>query len=70
MTENTIQSLPETGFIRVKDVLKLVPFSHTTLWRKSKNGEFPPAIRLGCRITAFRAEQVREWIESQTEKAA
>lgn len=59
-------SLPSTGFIRQKRLIPaFVPFSSATLWRKVKSGEFPKPLRLSPRVTAWRVEDVREWINSR-----
>jgi predicted DNA-binding transcriptional regulator AlpA len=56
-------------FIRQKDLLKtFVPFSATTLWRKIKAGEFPAPIKLGPSITAWRGEEIEEWVQSHSAK--
>ena len=56
----------ETELLRTVDVLQLVPFSRTTLWRRVRDGEFPPPVRLGgpnSRIVAYRATDVAEWLQ-------
>lgn len=56
-------------FIRQKDLLKtFVPFSATTLWRKIKAGEFPAPIKLGPSITAWRGQEIEEWVQSHNAK--
>jgi prophage regulatory protein len=54
--------LPETGFVRQRLLLRFVPFSKSTLWRRVKAGDFPAPVRLSAGITAWRAEDVRRWI--------
>lgn len=56
-------SLPETGFVRQKLLLRVIPFSKTTLWRRVQAGEFPKPVRLSEGITAWRAEDLRQWIQ-------
>ena len=57
--------LPETGFIRQKNLIpNVIPFSHATLWRKVKSGEFPSPVKLSQRITAWKVEDVRKWLEA------
>jgi prophage regulatory protein len=56
-------SLPETGFVRQKLLLRVIPFSKTTLWRRVQSGEFPKPVRLSQGITAWRAEDLRRWIQ-------
>jgi predicted DNA-binding transcriptional regulator AlpA len=54
--------LPDTGFVRQKLLLRFVPFSKSTLWRRVNGGLFPAPIRLSAGITAWRVEDVRRWI--------
>lgn len=61
-----IGRLPETGFIRKAQLIPfIIPFSNTTLWRKVKAGEFPAPIKISARVTAWRAEEVRAWMQAQ-----
>lgn len=57
--------LPETGFVRQRLLLRFVPFSKSTLWRRVKAGEFPAPVRLSAGVTAWRAEDVRRWITAR-----
>ena len=54
--------LPDTGFVRQRLLLRFVPFSKSTLWRRVKAGEFPAPVKLSEGVTAWRAEEVRRWI--------
>jgi predicted DNA-binding transcriptional regulator AlpA len=54
--------LPDTGFVRQRLLLRFVPFSKSTLWRRVKTGEFPAPVKLSTGITAWKAEDVRGWI--------
>lgn len=44
----------------------IIPFSGPTLWRKVKSGDFPSPIKLSERVTAWRVEDVRAWLNSKT----
>lgn len=59
-------SLPETGFVRQKQLAAIIPFSRTTLWRKVRDGEFPAPVHLSAGITAWKVELVRQWIAEQS----
>ncbi|MHA6822189.1 helix-turn-helix transcriptional regulator [Ralstonia pseudosolanacearum] len=62
---NPTGSLPETGYVRQSQLIPAVlPFSGTTLWRKVKDGSFPPPTKLSPRVTAWRAEDVREYLDN------
>ena len=54
--------LPSTGYVRLPQVIALVPFSKSTLWRQVKTGAFSKPVKLSARITAWRVEDVRRWI--------
>ena len=60
------QALPETGFVRQSLVLVYVPFSKSTLWAKVARGEFPQPHKISSRVTAWRAEDIRRWIDART----
>jgi predicted DNA-binding transcriptional regulator AlpA len=55
--------LPATGYVRQSKVLIVVPFSPSTLWRNVKKGIFPEPIKLAPRITAWRVEDIREFLD-------
>lgn len=56
--------LQETGFLRLSQILKLIPVGKTTWWNGVKSGRFPKAVSLGGRITAWRVEDIKALIES------
>jgi len=55
--------LPETGYIRLPAILKLLPIGKSTWWAKVKTGEYPQPVKLGPRTTAWRAEDIRILIQ-------
>jgi prophage regulatory protein len=57
--------LPDTGFLRQPQVLSFVPISKSTLWRRVQARTFPEPVKLSERVTVWRAEDVRRWIEGQ-----
>ena len=59
--------LPATGFVREKQLIGggILSFSAKTLWRKVKDKTFPQPVKLGERITAWKVETVREWLDSR-----
>lgn len=54
--------LPDTGFLRQPQVLFFVPISKSTLWRRVQARTFPEPVKLSERVTAWRAEDIRSWI--------
>jgi prophage regulatory protein len=57
--------LPATGFIRQRQLLRIIPVSPATLWRWVKAGDFVAPVRLGANVTAWRIEDVKSWMQSQ-----
>jgi prophage regulatory protein len=58
-----------TGLLRLKDILAPrgpIPVSKSTWWAGVKTGRYPSPIKLGERITAWRAEDINALIERGT----
>ena len=67
-TSPEIVELPAIGFVRQSRLIPtIIPFSSATLWRKVKAGTFPAPVKLSQRVTAWRVEQIREWMQSRTD---
>jgi len=64
----TPQGLPQTGYIRQRQLLSLIPVSPATLWRWVKSGQFPKPVKLGSNTTAWRCEPVRQWLDAKAAK--
>jgi prophage regulatory protein len=62
-------SLPETGFVRLPEVLCFIPVSKSTWWAGVKSGRYPKSVKLGERITAWRVEDIRALIAKPTTAA-
>ncbi len=58
-------TFPETGFVRLPEVLKVFPVSKSTWWAGVKDGRFPQPVKLGPKISAWRVSDIRELIASQ-----
>lgn len=56
-------SLPETGFLRLSQVVGFVPIGKSTVWARVREGTFPAPIKLSVRTAAWRAEDIRLFIE-------
>lgn len=64
-----IQTLPlETGsfgFLRLPQILLIIPVSKSTWWAGVKSGRYPQPVRtLGARITAWRCSDIVELVET------
>lgn len=43
----------------------LLPMGETTIWDKVRSGDFPQPVKLTERITAWRIEDIQEWMQSK-----
>ena len=62
--ENSKCTFPETGFVRLKDVLKVIPLGKSCWFEGVKSGRFPKPVQLSARCTAWRAADIQGLIES------
>ena len=58
-----INNLPETGFIRLPQVLAIFPVGKSTWWAGVKTGKYPQSVKLSPRITAWPVDSIRKLIE-------
>jgi prophage regulatory protein len=64
--------LPETGFVRIKDICGdrkngiygLIPIAPSSWWLGVKSGKYPQPIKLGAKTTVWRVEDIRALIEN------
>ena len=77
-TQVTMQvqnNLPKTGFLRIKQIVgdpkasppipAIIPVSKSKWWMGVKTHEFPQPIKLSCRVTVWRVEDILTYIENQ-----
>jgi prophage regulatory protein len=49
-----------TGFLRMKQVLELLPVARSTLYSWIKQGKFPKPVKLGPKISAWRMTDIMD----------
>lgn len=47
-----------TGFLRLKQVLDVIPVSRATWWRKVQDGTYPAPVKLSDSCTAWRKSEI------------
>ena len=65
--------IPQEGYLRLHQILgnnkssppipPIIPVGKTTWWEGVKSGRYPKPVKLGPRITAWRVEDIRNFIE-------
>ncbi|MDE1557030.1 AlpA family phage regulatory protein [Comamonas aquatica] len=58
----TLDSLCQAGYITLPKVCGVTSRSKPTIWRWCKQGLFPAPVKIGPNSTAWRIEDVREWV--------
>lgn len=61
--QNTIE-----GFLRLPQVLKLIPVGKSTWWAGIKSGRFPQSYKLGPKVTAWKRSDIEALIASFAQK--
>ncbi len=76
-TSQASDALPVTGYVRQSQLIGrparktcaavrgFLPFSAATLWRMVQAKEFPAPVKLSERVTAWRVEDIRAWMNSR-----
>jgi prophage regulatory protein len=59
-----LQALPSSALLRLSTLQDwgLIPLSRSTLWRKIRSGDFPQPVRISANAVAWRADDIRCWI--------
>lgn len=56
-------TIPETGFVRLAQILMVIPLGKSSWWKGVKSGRFPKPVKLSERCTAWRAEEIHALIK-------
>ena len=60
-----LPTLPVAGFMRLPQVLQVIPVGRSTWWAGVRSGRFPQPVKLGPRTTAWRVDDIREFVSSR-----
>jgi prophage regulatory protein len=63
-----MEHFPETGFVRLPQVLSVIPLGKTCWWEGVKSGRFPKPIKLSTRCVAWKAEDIHSLIKQLSEQ--
>ena len=51
------------GFLRLPQVLKIIPVCRATWWNGCKSGRFPKPVKLSARTSAWKAQDIAALVE-------
>ena len=58
------EPLEACRIVRMDEVSKLTGLARATIYKKVKDGSFPPPIRLGDRAVGWRMSDIVTWLEA------
>ena len=56
--------IPSCGFLRLSQVIALIPISKSAWWEGCRTGRYPKPVKLGPRTTVWRVEDIKAFFES------
>ncbi len=59
-----IKQIPDIGFLRLPQVLGVIPLKRTSWLNGVKSGKYPKPVKIGARSVAWRVEDIRTLVES------
>ncbi|MBI1891719.1 MAG: AlpA family phage regulatory protein [Burkholderiales bacterium] len=51
--------------LKIKDVVAIVGYSRSSIYRLVKICQFPPPVRLGAHAIGWRSDSIQSWIDSR-----
>ncbi len=60
--------ITEVRFLRLPQVLELIPVSRSTWWAGCKSGRYPKPVKLGPRTSAWRVADIQALLEQLSAK--
>ena len=64
-----MKKLTEDFFLRLPQVLELIPISKSAWWQGCKEGRFPKPIKLGPRTSAWRSSDSAALVEQLSQQS-
>jgi predicted DNA-binding transcriptional regulator AlpA len=58
----TQATIPAMGFVRLAQILAVIPISKSSWWAGVKSGKFPKSVKLSPNCTAWKAEDIHSLI--------
>lgn len=63
------QDITQNRFLRLNQVLELIPISKSSWWAGCKSGRYPKPVKLGPRITVWRETDIIAFLEKVSSPA-
>lgn len=63
-----INTLPQIGFVRLPQILEVIPIGKSTWWAGVKSGKYPTPIKLSDNTTVWRSEDIHSLIQNISDR--
>ena len=57
------ETISDTGFVRLTQILKVIPIGKSSWWAGVKSGRYPQGVKLSANCTAWRIEDIHSLIK-------
>jgi predicted DNA-binding transcriptional regulator AlpA len=64
-----LTKLPETGLLRVNQILQFIPISRSSWWAGVKSGRYPKPFKLSERTTVWKSQDIKSICEGLKKEA-
>jgi len=62
-------TIPQTGFVRLPQVLSVIPVSRSSWWAGIKSGKYPQPVKLGKNTTAWKVADIHTLIANLSKES-
>ena len=52
-------ALPDVGFVRLPQILRVLPIGRSSWWAGIRVGKYPSPIKIGPRVSAWKVEDIK-----------
>ena len=59
----------QISFLRLPEVARRTGLSRSTIYQRERDGSFPRHVKLSPRVSAWRSDEIAEFIEARTAEA-
>ena len=67
-TISDTDKFPAIGFVRLTQILAVIPICKSSWWAGVKSGRYPKSVKLSPRCTVWKAEDIRSLIKQLSEQ--
>jgi prophage regulatory protein len=62
---NATGQMPLVAYLRIAQLITVLPISRAQIWRLVKAGTFPQPIKLSANVTAWKASEIQAWLDAK-----